>query len=182
MTSDPAPIRRTIALVGLMGVGKSTIGRRLAQALGLPFRDADQEIEAAAGRTIPEIFAERGEAEFRAGERRVISRLLQEPRHVLATGGGAFMDAQTRLLMKENAITVWLKADLDVLVRRVGRKNTRPLLTGKDTREVMQELMDKRYPTYAEADITIHTDERPASAAVDAILAALNGRLESAPG
>ena len=150
MTSDPAPIRRTIALVGLMGVGKSTIGRRLAQALGLPFRDADQEIEAAAGRTIPEIFAERGEAEFRAGERRVIARLLDEPAHVLATGGGAFMDAQTRLLMKENAITVWLKADLDVLVRRVGRKNTRPLLTGKDTREVMQELMEKRYPVYAE--------------------------------
>ena len=180
MTSDPAPIRRTIALVGLMGVGKSTIGRRLAQALGLPFRDADQEIEAAAGRTIPEIFAERGEAEFRAGERRVISRLLQEPRHVLATGGGAFMDAQTRLLMKENAITVWLKADLDVLVRRVGRKNTRPLLTGKDTREVMQELMEKRYPVYAEADITIHTDDRPASAAVEAIMTALGGRLQSA--
>ena len=180
MTSDPAPSERTIALVGLMGVGKSTIGRRLAQALELPFRDADQEIEAAAGRTIPEIFAERGEAEFRAGERRVIGRLLQEPRHVLATGGGAFMDAQTRLLMKENAITVWLKADLDVLVRRVGRKNTRPLLTGKDTREVMQELMEKRYPVYAEADITIHTDDRPASAAVDAILAALGGRLQSA--
>ena len=182
MTSDPAPIRRTIALVGLMGVGKSTIGRRLAQALELPFRDADQEIEIAAGRTIPEIFAELGEAEFRAGERRVIGRLLlQEPRHVLATGGGAFMDPQTRLLMKQKAITVWLKADLDVLVRRVGRKATRPLLIGKDAREVLQELMDKRYPTYAEADITIHTDERPASAAVDAILAAL-GRLEPAAG
>jgi len=182
MTSDPAPSERTIALVGLMGVGKSTIGRRLAQTLELPFRDADQEIEAAAGRTIPEIFAERGEAEFRAGERRVIGRLLQEPRHVLATGGGAFMDEQTRTLMKEKAITVWLKADLDVLVRRVGRKNTRPLLTGKDTREVMQELMDKRYPIYAEADITIHTDDRPASAAVEAIVAALGSRLEPAAG
>ena len=182
MTSDPAPSERTIALVGLMGVGKSTLGRRLAQTLELPFRDADQEIEAAAGRTIPEIFAERGEAEFRAGERRVIGRLLQEPRHVLATGGGAFMDEQTRTLMKEKAITVWLKADLDVLVRRVGRKNTRPLLTGKDTREVMQELMDKRYPIYAEADITIHTDDRPASAAVEAIVAALGSRLEPAAG
>jgi shikimate kinase len=183
MTSDPPPAERTIALVGLMGVGKSTIGRRLAQALELPFRDADQEIETAAGRTIPEIFAERGEAEFRAGERRVIGRLLlQEPRHVLATGGGAFMDPQTRLLMKEKAITVWLKADLDVLVRRVGRKATRPLLIGKDPRQVLQELMDKRYPVYAEADITVHTDDRPASAAVDAILAALGRRLEPAAG
>ena len=181
MTSDPAPSQRTIALVGLMGVGKSTIGRRLAQALELPFRDADQEIELAAGRTIPDIFAQLGEAEFRAGERRGIGRLLlQEPRHVLATGGGAFMDPQTRLLMKDKAITVWLKADLDVLVRRVGRKNTRPLLAGKDPRVVLQELMDKRYPVYAEADITIMTDDRPASAAVEAITAALAGGPQAA--
>ena len=172
MTPDPALGARTIALVGVMGVGKSTIGRRLAQALDLPFRDADHEIELAAGRTISEIFSERGEAEFRAGERRVIGRLLQEPPHVLATGGGAFMDPQTRAMMKEQAVTVWLQADLDVLVRRVGRKNTRPLLVGRDAREVMQELMDKRYPVYAEADITIHTDDRPAGAAVEAILAA----------
>ena len=165
-----------------MGVGKSTIGRRLAQALGLPFRDADQEIELAAGRTISEIFAERGEAEFRAGERRVIGRLLQEAPHVLATGGGAFMDPQTRALMKEHAVTVWLQADLDVLVRRVGRKNTRPLLAGKDARGVLQGLMDQRYPVYAEADITIHTDDRPASAAVEAILAALKRRHEPAVG
>jgi shikimate kinase len=182
MIPDPALSQRTIALVGLMGVGKSTIGRRLAQALELPFRDADQEIETAAGRTIPEIFAERGEAEFRAGERRVIGRLLQEEPHVLATGGGAFMDAQTRAVMKERAISVWLKADLEVLVRRVGRKNTRPLLIGRDPREVMQELMDKRYPVYAEADVTIMTDDRPASAAVDSILAALRRRLELAAG
>jgi len=165
-----------------MGVGKSTIGRRLAQALDLPFRDADQEIETAAGRTIPEIFSERGEAEFRAGERRVIGRLLQEAPHVLATGGGAFMDPQTRALLKARAITVWLKADLDVLVRRVGRKNTRPLLIGKDPREVLQELMDKRYPVYAEADITVMTDDRPANDAVDAILAALRRRLAPAVG
>ena len=182
MTPDPALGARTIALVGLMGVGKSTIGRRLAQALDLPFRDADHEIELAAGRTISDIFAERGEAEFRAGERRVIGRLLQEPAHVLATGGGAFMDPQTRALMKEQAVTVWLQADLDVLVRRVGRKNTRPLLVGRDARDVMQELMDKRYPVYAEADITIHTDDRPAAAAVDAILAALRRRLQAAVG
>ncbi|HEY5409151.1 MAG TPA: shikimate kinase [Caulobacteraceae bacterium] len=174
------PSTRTIALVGLMGVGKSTIGRRLAQALELPFRDADQEIELAAGRTIPEIFAERGEAEFRAGERRVIGRMLQEPPHVLATGGGAFMDDHTRTLMKEKAITVWLKADLDVLVRRVGRKTTRPLLIGKDPRQVLQALMQTRYPVYAEADITIETDDRPASAAVNAILGALGRRVEPA--
>ena len=176
MIADPALRARTIALVGLMGVGKSTIGRRLAQALELPFRDADHEIELAAGRTVSEIFAQLGEAEFRAGERRVIGRLLQEPAHVLATGGGAFMDPQTRALLKERAITVWLKADLDVLVRRVGRKNTRPLLVGKDPRVVLQELMDKRYAVYAEADITIMTDDRPANAAVDAILAGLGGR------
>ncbi len=182
MTPERPPGERTIALVGLMGVGKSTIGRRLAQALDLPFRDADQEIEAAAGRSIPEIFAERGEAEFRAGERRVIGRLLQEPRHVLATGGGAFMDPQTRELMKQRAVTVWLKAELDVLVRRVGRKTTRPLLVGKDARAVLQELMERRYPVYAEADITIMTDDRPATAAVDAILAALAARLEPAVG
>ena len=165
-----------------MGVGKSTIGRRLAQAMELPFRDADQEIEAAASRSIPEIFAELGEAEFRAGERRVIGRLLQEDPHVLATGGGAFMDPQTRELMKEKAITVWLKADLDVLVRRVGRKNTRPLLDGKDPRAVLQELMERRYPIYAEADITVYTDDRPASAAVDSIRSALRLRLEPAAG
>jgi len=183
MTSDPPPGERTIALVGLMGVGKSTIGRKLAQSLELPFRDADHEIEVAAGRSIPEIFAERGEAEFRAGERRVIGRLLlQEGRHVLATGGGAFMDPQTRALMKEKAVTVWLKADLDVLVRRVGRKSTRPLLIDKDPRHVLQELMDKRYPVYAEADITIMTDDRPAAAAVEAIIAALGRRLEPAAG
>jgi shikimate kinase len=166
-----------------MGVGKSTIGRKLAQSLELPFRDADHEIELAAGRSIPEIFAERGEAEFRAGERRVIGRLLlQEPRHVLATGGGAFMDPQTRAVMKQKAVTVWLKADLEVLVRRVGRKTTRPLLIDKDPRKVLQELMDKRYPVYAEADIVIMTDDRPAAAAVEAIMAALGRRLEPAAG
>ena len=182
MTPDPALNARTIALVGLMGVGKSTIGRRLAQVLELPFRDADQEIETAAGRSIPEIFQERGEADFRAGERRVIGRLLQEPPHVLATGGGAFMDAQTRALLKERAVSVWLKADLDVLVRRVGRKATRPLLIGKDPRSVLQDLMAARYPVYAEADITILTDERPATAAVEAIVAALRRRYEPAVG
>ena len=117
MSPDPALQERTIALVGLMGVGKSTIGRKLAQALDQPFRDADHEIETAAGRSISDIFAERGEAEFRAGERRVMARLLDEPPHVLATGGGAFMNPQTRALIKAKAVSVWLRADLDVMAR-----------------------------------------------------------------
>src|SRR5512141_1782302 len=124
--------RRTIALVGLMGVGKSSVGRRLASALGLPFRDADSEVEAAAGRSISDIFTELGEPAFREGERRVIARLLEQPPHVLATGGGAFMNPETRALIKSKAVSVWLKTDLDVLARRVGRKNTRPLIAGKD--------------------------------------------------
>jgi len=182
MNPDPALRERTIALVGLMGVGKSTIGRKLAQALNLPFRDADQEIEAAAGRSISDIFAERGEEEFRAGERRVIARLLEEGPHVLATGGGAFMNDQTRALIKERAISVWLKADLDVLVRRVGRKETRPLLAGRDARHVLEQLMLERYPVYAEADILVETDDRPATAAVGTILGALERRPRAAVG
>ena len=126
-----APLRhRTIALVGLMGVGKSSVGRRLASALNLPFRDADSEVEAAAGRSIADIFIDLGEDAFREGERRVIARLLDQPPHVLATGGGAFMNEQTRALIKSKAVSVWLKADLEVLARRVARKDTRPLLSG----------------------------------------------------
>jgi shikimate kinase len=165
-----------------MGVGKSTIGRRLAHTLDLPFRDADQEIEKAAGCSIAQIFAERGEEEFRAGERRVIARLLQDGPHVLATGGGAFMSPLTRSLIKDKAISVWLRADLDVLVRRVSRKDTRPLLAGRDPRKVLQELMDERYPIYAEADIMVETDDRPAAAAVETILAALASRPRAAVG
>src|SRR5262245_30763384 len=127
--------RRTIALVGLMGVGKSSVGRRLASALGLPFRDADAEVETAAGRSISDIFADLGESAFRDGERRVISRLLEGPPHVLATGGGAFMNPDTRALIKSKAVSVWLKTDLEVLARRVARKDTRPLLAGKDPME-----------------------------------------------
>ena len=178
MSPDPALRQRTIALVGLMGVGKSTIGRKLAQALELPFQDADHEIEKAAGRSISEIFAERGEAEFRAGERRVIARMLDSGPHILATGGGAFMNAQTRALIKERAVSVWLKAELDVLVRRVGRKDTRPLLAGRDAREVLKTLMEERYPIYAEADIVVETDERPAGATVAAIIEGLGARVQ----
>jgi shikimate kinase len=167
-------------LVGLMGVGKTTVGRRLAKALGLPFKDADAEVELAAGRSVSDIFAERGEAEFRAGERRVIARLLAGPPMVLATGGGAFLDPRTRALIRERAVSVWLRADLDVLIRRVSRRDTRPLLHGRDPREVLERLMRERDPIYAEADLVVETSERPHDAAVSAILAALDQGTERA--
>jgi shikimate kinase len=172
------PLRgRTIALVGLMGVGKSSVGRRLAAVLGLPFRDADTEVEAAAGRSIPEIFAALGEPAFRDGERRVIARLLEGPPHVLATGGGAFMNPETRALIKAQAVSVWLKADLEVLARRVGRKDTRPLLTGKDPLEVLKAQAEVRYPVYAEADITVETGDAAHHVTVAAVLRAIGQHL-----
>src|SRR5438445_5652712 len=140
---------RTIVLVGLMGAGKSKIGRRLAARLGLPFFDSDPEIEAAAGETIEEIFANRGERVFREGERRVIARLLAQPVHVLATGGGAFMDPATRAVIRCRGVTVWLRADLDVLAARVARRTNRPLLQERDPRAVLAELIERRYPIYA---------------------------------
>ena len=164
---------KTIALVGLMGAGKSSIGRRLAQALGLPFVDADSEIEAAAGASIEEIFARDGEATFRAGERRVIARLLDGPPHVLATGGGALMDPSTRAAIHERAISVWLRADVDTLLMRVGRRNNRPLLKGGDPRAVLTRLMEERYPVYAEADITVDTVDGPPEATLAKVLDAL---------
>jgi shikimate kinase len=170
--------RRTIALVGLMGVGKSSVGHRLANALGLPFRDADAEVEAAAARSIPDIFAELGEPAFREGERRVIARLLEEPPHVLATGGGAFMDPKTRELIKTKAISIWLKTDLEVLARRVGRKDSRPLLAGKDPIEVLSAQAEVRYPVYAEADITVETGDTAHHVTVDQLLNALEAYVE----
>jgi shikimate kinase len=170
--------KRTIALVGLMGAGKTTIGRRLAQALELPFADADDAIVAAAGRSIEDIFADRGECEFRRGERNVIARLLAGPPHVLATGGGAFIDTRTRALMKERAISIWLKAPLDVLMKRVTRRDHRPLLKEDDPRAVMQKLMDERYPIYAEADLTVETGSGPHNSAVSLILTALRQHLQ----
>jgi shikimate kinase len=170
--------RRTIALVGLMGVGKSSVGHRLANALGLPFRDADAEVETAAARSIPDIFAELGEPAFREGERRVIARLLDEPPHVLATGGGAFMDPKTRELIKEKAISIWLKTDLDVLARRIGRKDNRPLLAGKDPIEVLNAQAEARYPFYAEADITVETGDTAHHVTVDQLLRALEAYVE----
>ncbi len=173
--SDLVPAK-TIALVGLMGAGKTSVGRRLAAALGLPFRDADGEIEAAAGRTVAEIFAERGEAEFRAGERRVIARLLEEPPHVLATGGGAFVEAQTRRLINARAVSIWLRADPEILARRVARKATRPLLIGKDPLAVLKAQVHERYPAYAEAHHVVDAGEGPHGATVQAILALLAER------
>ena len=164
---------RTIALVGLMGVGKSSVGRRLALRLGLPFVDADAEIEAAAARSVSDIFAELGEAEFRAGEARVIRRLLEGPPVVLATGGGAMLNPETRTLLKERATTVWLKADLEVIAERVGRRDTRPLLRGKDPRAVLGALAEARYPIYAEADLAVEVGSGPHGQAVAAIVAAL---------
>lgn len=169
--------RRTIALVGLMGVGKSSVGRRLAATLSLPFRDADAEVEAAAGRSISEIFAALGEPAFRDGERRVIARLLEGPPHVLATGGGAFMNDETRGLIKARAISVWLKADLEVLARRIGRKDSRPLIAGKDPMEVLQSQAETRYPIYAEADIVVETGDAAHHVTVAQVIDALTAYL-----
>ena len=164
---------KTLVLVGLMGSGKSTVGRRLAQRLGRPFRDADDEIENAAGMPIPDIFETYGENEFRALEQRVIARLIEQPPHVLATGGGAFMNDATRLLIKEKAVSIWLKAELPVLLDRVKKRNNRPLLMNRDPRKVLSELMEIRYPVYAEADYTVETVNGPHGQAVDSILKVL---------
>ena len=165
--------RRAIVLVGLMGAGKTRIGRRLAARLDLPFADSDIEIETAAGETIEEIFANRGERVFRDGERRVIARLLEQPPHVLATGGGAFMDPATRAVIGRRGVSVWLRADLDVLVQRVSRRTDRPLLKQGDPRAILAELMVRRDPIYAEADLTIDSSDAPPERTVTRTIAAL---------
>lgn len=171
----PAPsLIRPIVLVGLMGVGKTTVGRRLAQKLGLPFVDADEEIEAAAGMTIAEIFERFGEPYFRDGERRVIARLVDGAPKVIATGGGAFMNEQTRALILDRATAVWLEADIETLIDRVRRRNTRPLLRDKDPREVLSELARVRNPVYALAPIHVRSQPSPHDATVRAILKALD--------
>ena len=149
--------RRTIVLVGLMGAGKSSVGRRLAEKLQLNFVDADNEIETAAGKSIPEIFADHGEDYFREGERRVIARLLENGNQVLATGGGAYINPETRERIKIHGISIWLKADFDILLKRILKRNDRPLLRGEDRGEVLKRLMVTRYPVYAEADITVES-------------------------
>jgi shikimate kinase len=178
--TPPLRAPKTIALVGLMGVGKTSIGRRLAQRLGLPFIDADVEVETAAGTTIEEIFQRHGEAAFRDGERRVIARLLDQPTHVLATGGGAFMDPSTRALLKARSITVWLRADLELMLARVGRRSNRPLLKAGDPRTVLQQLIAQRYPHYAEADITIDSVDGPPDATLDGVLTQLAAHIGAA--
>ena len=176
----PLPLdRRAIVLVGLMGAGKTTVGRRLAHRLDLDFVDADAEIEKAAGESIPEIFKLRGEQVFREGERKVIARLLEDGPQVLATGGGAFMDPQTRAEIADKGISVWLKADIDVLMKRVSKRGNRPLLKTADPRATMEKLMDERYPVYAGADIIVESREGPHEAVVDAIIAALDDYREA---
>jgi shikimate kinase len=170
---------RSIVLVGLMGAGKSTVGRRLAQRLGLPFLDADHEIEVAAGMTIPDIFSIYGEPYFRDGERRVIARLLQDGPIVLATGGGAFMSEETRTHIAATGISIWLKADVEVLMRRVRKRQNRPLLQNTDPEGTMRRLMAVRHPIYGKADLTVESHEAPHDRVVAEILKALARRFGS---
>lgn len=170
-------LNRTVALVGMMGAGKTSIGKRLAARLAVPFRDADHEIEEAAGMNVSEIFARFGEPYFRDGERRVIARLLDDPPHVLATGGGAWMDPHTREKMGERAFTIWLNAPIPVLLGRVkkrqGAAQTRPLLADGDMRATLEKLLAARGPTYALADLTLETTDEPHAVQLDKIVAAL---------
>jgi len=165
--------RRSVVLVGMMGSGKSSVGKRLALHLSLPFVDADTEIEAAAGMSIPDIFTTRGEAEFRSGEVRVIQRLLESGPRVVATGGGAFMNETTRTNIARAAVSVWLKADPDVLMRRVRKRNNRPLLQTADPDATLRALVEARYPTYALADVTVESEDVPHEVVVGAVETAL---------
>ena len=179
--------RRSIVLVGMMGAGKSSIGRRLAGRLGVPFVDADIEIEKAAGMSIPEIFAAHGEPYFRAGEARVIARLLDSGPQVLATGGGAFMNPETRAAIAAKGISVWLRATLDVLTKRIKRRTDRPLLKNANPAETLRRLIDERYPTYAEAALTVESRDVPHDTIVEEIVEGLRGYIsfnpaENAPG
>ena len=181
-TAETLTIPKTIVLIGLMGAGKSCIGRRLAAVLGTEFIDADAEIEAAAGCTIEQIFESHGEAAFRDGERRVIARLLGQAPHVLASGGGAFADPETRAAIRSGGISIWLRADLDILLRRTGRRHNRPLLKRGDPREILQTLMAQRYPAYAEADITVDSADGPPEVTLNRVLDALKAHLDSPEG
>jgi shikimate kinase len=184
--TPPGPVlsaldRRSIVLVGMMGVGKSSVGRRLAARLSIPFIDADSEIEKAAGMTIPEIFARHGEAYFRSGEARVLARLLESGPQVLATGGGAFMNEDTRALIKLKGVSVWLHADFDVLMRRTSkRRSDRPLLQTEDPGETLRRLLAQREPTYALADLTVQSREVPHEAIVADVMTALAAYLKVA--
>jgi len=171
---------KPLVLVGMMGAGKTTVGRRLAARLNRQFLDSDEEIEKAAQMSIPEIFEQRGEPEFRAGETRVIARVLKEHNVVLATGGGAFVNLETRALMKAEAVTVWLKAEVDILFERVSRRSNRPLLKTANPRATLEKLIEERYPIYAEADVIVLSRDVPqevvAGDIVDAVLAHIEQR------
>jgi shikimate kinase len=172
---------RSLVMVGLMGCGKSSVGRRLALRLGVPFVDTDDEIERVAGKSINDIFADWGEAEFRNGERRVISRLLGEGPQVLATGGGAFINPETRANIKAHGISIWLRAELPVLMRRVAKRDTRPLLKAGDPEAVMRGLMEARYPIYAEADILVESRDVAHEVIVTDVIEALKSSGALAP-
>jgi shikimate kinase len=174
LTRTPPADDRPIVLVGMMGAGKTAVGRRLARALAWPFKDADLAIEAAAGTSIANIFAEIGEPAFRVKECQIIARLLNGERMVLALGGGAFMDPQTRALVRQTALSIWLRADLDVLVRRTARPGKRPLLAQGEPRQVLAELLERRTPVYAQADLIIDSGRWPVGAVVGEILAAIS--------
>lgn len=177
VTDEAAPkaagITRTIVLVGLMGAGKTTVGRRLAKKLGLPFVDSDHEIEKAAGMSVAEIFECFGEEDFRSGERRVIERLLDGKPQVVATGGGAFINEATRTLIKEKGLSVWLHADIEVLVERTGRRDTRPLLKTGNPKEILSRLADERAPYYAQADLKVASSVGPHEDVVADIVTAI---------
>ncbi|MEM9937381.1 MAG: shikimate kinase [Pseudomonadota bacterium] len=164
---------RTIALVGMMGAGKTSVGRRLANALKRPFFDSDDEIEKAAGMSVATIFSVHGEAEFRRGEQRVLERLLAGPPHVLATGGGAYLNADTRDLMRSRAVTVWLNAEIETLWKRVSRRTHRPLLRQPNPKQTLSDLLDQRRPVYQLADLVVTSFDGPHTDTVDAILDAL---------
>lgn len=174
--------RRSIVLVGMMGAGKSSVGRKLGSRLGLAFVDADTKIEEAAGMSIPDIFETRGEAEFRSGEARVIARLLEGGPQVLATGGGAYMNPDTRALIRAKGVSVWLKADFDVLMKRIKRRTDRPMLKTADPAATLKQLMDVRYPVYAEADITVESREVLHEVIVEEILDRLRVVMNSGAG
>ncbi len=173
---DSPSVARTIVLVGLMGAGKTTVGRRLARRLGLEFADSDFEIEKAAQMTVGDIFSSYGEDYFRDGERRVISRLMDGPPRVLATGGGAFINEETRSLMKEKSITIWLDASLDVLLERTSRRDTRPLLKDGDPKSILKQLLEERGPIYAQADIKIQSSDGPHDMVVNSIIQTLEDK------
>ncbi len=180
LSSANLPLDRSVVLVGMMGAGKTAVGRRLAAVLDWPFTDADSAIEEAAGTTIANIFAEIGEAAFREQERRVIARLLRGGRQVLALGGGAFMDPETRALIRERAISIWLRADPDTLLKRTSRRNDRPLLATPDRRATLTALLAERTPVYAEADLVVDSSQGPLKVVVGRVLEALASHLDEA--